>query len=185
MNGDHFLNKARNALYFGLRYPWVKRGRNVHVQWSTTMCSPHRHIVLGNDVGIGRNCTFQCDVEIGNKVLIAGAVAFVGSDDHVYDTVGTPMWNSGRGDARKTVVEDDVWIGWGAIILSGARIGRGSIIAAGAVIVGDVPSYSIMIPQKARLLRSRFTPEDAARHDEALAAQGLMGRSATPLTKLG
>jgi virginiamycin A acetyltransferase len=68
-----------------------------------------------------------------------------------------------------TVIEDDVWIGWGAIILSGARIGRGSIIAAGAVIVGDVPPYSIMVPPKARVLRSRFSPDDAARHDQALA----------------
>jgi acetyltransferase-like isoleucine patch superfamily enzyme len=175
MASDHWLNRARNLLYFGVRYPWVKHGRNVHVQWSTTMWSAHRHVIIGNDVGLGKNCTIQCDLEIGNKVLIAGAVAFVGSDDHVYNRIGTPMWDSGRGDARTTIVEDDVWIGWGSIILSGARIGRGSIIAAGSVVVGEVAPYSIMIPQKAKLLRSRFSPEESAAHDETLSAQGLFG----------
>lgn len=168
MPRDHFLNRVRNVLYFGLRYPWVRHGRNVHVQWSTRMWSPHRHIVIGDDVGIGPGCIFQCDVEIGNKVLIAGSVAFVGSDDHRFDTAGTTIWDSGRGDTRKVVVEDDVWIGHGAILLSGATIGRGSIVAAGAVIVGDVEPYSIMVPQKAQLLRKRFSPEHAALHDRAL-----------------
>jgi len=181
MPGDHFFNKARNVLYFGIRYPWVKHGTNVHVQWSTTMWSPNKHVILGNDVGIGRNCSIACDLEIGNKVLIAGAVAFVGSDDHIYDTVGTPIWDSGRGDARKTVVEDDVWIGWGAIILSGARICRGSIIGAGSVIADEVVPYSIMVPQKARVLRARFTPEQAELHDASLERQGALSRVGHPL----
>ncbi len=165
MARDHLLNRIRNVLYFGIRHPWVEHGRNVHVQWSTRMWSPHRHIVLGDDVGIGPFCTFQCDIEIGNKVLIAGNVAFVGSDDHRHDVIGKTMWDSGRGDARKVVVEDDVWIGHGAIILSGARIGRGSIIAAGAVIVGEVEPYSIMVPQKARPLRRRFSPDQVIEHE--------------------
>ena len=181
MPGDHFLNKARNVLYFGIRYPWVKHGRNVHVQWSTTIWSPHKHVIIGNDVGIGSNCTISCDLEIGNKVLIAGAVAFVGSDDHVYDTVGTPIWDSGRGDARKTIVEDDVWIGWGTIVLSGARIRRGSIIGAGSVIVGEVPAYSIMVPPKARMVRTRFTPEQAKLHDASLERHGALSDAAGPL----
>ncbi len=168
MARDHLLNRIRNVLYFRIRYPWVKHGRNVHVQWSTRMWSPHRHVVLGDEVGIGPHCTFQCDIEIGSKVLIAGNVALVGSDDHRYDVIGRAMWDSGRGDARKVVVEDDVWIGYGAIILSGARIGRGSIIAAGAVVVGDVEPYSIMVPEKARLIGRRFTPEQTADHEIAL-----------------
>jgi len=163
---DHFLNKLRNILYFGVRYPWVQHGRNVHVQWSTSMWSPHRHILIGDNVGIGSHCVFQCDIEIGNKVMIAGNVSLVGSDDHTYNVVGQDMWDSSRGDARKVVIEDDVWIGHGAIILSGARICRGSIIAAGSVIVGNVESYSIMIPEKAKLLKRRFTDEEIVRHEK-------------------
>ena len=168
MASDHLLNRLRNLLYFRIRHPWVRHGRNVHVQWSTSIWSPHRHVVIGDDVGIGPHCTLQCDLEIGSKVLIAGFVAFVGSDDHRYDQVGKAIWDSGRADTRKVVVEDDVWIGHGAIVLSGARIGRGSIVAAGSVVVGDVEPYSIIVPQKARVLRKRFTPEQEVEHERAL-----------------
>lgn len=180
---NHLLNRLRNGLYFGLRYSWVRYGRNVHVQWSTRMWSPHRHVVIGDDVGIGPGCLVQCDLEIGNKVLIAGNVAFVGSDDHVISTVGVAMWDAGRGDTKRTVVEDDVWIGHGAIIVGGARIGRGSVIAAGAVVVGEVAPYSIMIPPKAQLLRKRFSDVDVLRHDQSLIRLGLsMGSAASETT---
>lgn len=173
---NHLLNRVRNGLYFGVRYPWVKYGCNVHVQWSTRMWSPHRDVVIGDDVGIGPNCLVQCDLRIGSKVLIAGNVAFVGSDDHVITKAGVATWDAGRGDTKRTVVEDDVWIGHGAIIIGGARIGRGSVIAAGAVVVGEVAPYSIMIPPKAQLLRKRFSDADEQRHDESLSRQGLFER---------
>jgi acetyltransferase-like isoleucine patch superfamily enzyme len=132
------------------------------------MWSPHKHIVLGDDVGIGPNSVLQCDVEIGNKVLIAGNVAMVGSDDHCFTKVGVAMWDAGRGDAKKVVIEDDVWIGHGAVILSGARIGRGSIVGAGALIVGDVAPYSVMLAQKARAVRRRFTDQEIQAHEAHL-----------------
>jgi len=159
------MNRLRNLLYFGLRYPWVRHGRNVHVKWSTTMSSPHRDISIGSDVYIGPNCYFQSDIEIGSKVLIAAGVALVGADDHRFDVVGKAMWDSGRGDTRRIVVEDDVWIGHGAIVLSGTRIGRGSIVGAGAVVIGDVPAYSILTTEKARALRPRFTPLEISEHE--------------------
>jgi acetyltransferase-like isoleucine patch superfamily enzyme len=165
---DHLLNRVRNALYFGVRYPWVRRGRNVHVKWSTVMWSPHKHIVIGDNVGIGYRCVLHCDIEIGNKVMIAGHVAMIGADDHRYDVVGQAMWDSGRGDARKVIVEDDVWIGHGAIILSGSRIGRGAIVAAGSVIAGDVEPYSIVIPPKASLVRKRLAEKDLSEHERIL-----------------
>lgn len=168
MTRDHLMNRVRNALFFSVRYPWVRRGRNVHVQWSTRMWSPNRHIVIGDDVGIGGNCIIQCDLDIGNKVLIAANVAFIGSDDHRFDEIGTPMWDAGRGGSRRTVVEDDVWIGYGAIVLSGSRIGKGAIVAAGAVIAGDVEPYSVMVGYKARCLRKRFSAEEIVRHEDLL-----------------
>jgi acetyltransferase-like isoleucine patch superfamily enzyme len=132
------------------------------------MWSPHNNIVIGDNVGIGFRCLLLCDIEIGNKVLIAGHVAMVGADDHRFDVVGVAMWDAGRGDTRKVVIEDDVWIGHGAIILSGSRIGRGAIVAAGAVISGNVEPYSIMIPQKASFLRKRFTDKDSVEHEKML-----------------
>ena len=171
------LNRVRNLLLFGLRYRWIRHGRNVHCQWSTTFWSPRRHIVLGDDVGIGRYCTLLCDVEIGNKVLIAAQCAFINSDDHVYDIVGKAMLDSGRGDKYKIVVEDDVWIGHGAIILTPARIGRGAIVAAGSVVNKDVPRYAIVGGVPARVIKMRFTPEQIAEHERILVANGEMSPS--------
>jgi acetyltransferase-like isoleucine patch superfamily enzyme len=58
------------------------------------------------------------------------------------------------------VIEDDVWIGHNAMILpSCRRIGRGSVIGAGAIVTKDVPRYSIVAGNPARLIRERFTPE--------------------------
>lgn len=168
------LNEWRNFYLFRLRYPWVCRGRNVHCQLSTRFWSPRRHIVLGNDVGIGHDCLFQSDTEIGNKVMIASSVAFLNSDDHRFDVVGKAMWDSGRGDKRKIVIEDDVWIGHGAILLSPLRIGRGSIVAAGSVVVRDVPRYAIVGGVPAKLLKMRFTPAQIRRHEEILVQHGEM-----------
>lgn len=84
------------------------------------------------------------------------------------------MFAAPRGDKFQVVIEDDVWIGFGAIILSGVRIGRGSIVAAGAVVTKDVPPYSIVVPQQARVLRARFTPEEIERHEEKLRAAGII-----------
>lgn len=162
------LNHLRNFLIFKLRYPWVRRGVDIHCQWSTTFWSPHRHIVLGDHVGIGPRCTFLCDIEIGNKVLIASNVGLLGSDDHRYDIVGKAMWDSGRGDRHKIKIEDDVWIGHGAIILSPAVIGRGAIIAAGSVVNADVPRYAIAAGVPARVVKMRFTPEQISEHEAIL-----------------
>jgi len=162
------LNEIRTFLMFKVRYRWIRTGKHIHCQWSTVLWSPHRHIVLGDYVGIGSRCLFQADTEIGNKVMIACHVAFLNSDDHRYNLVGKAMWDSGRGDKYKIVVEDDVWIGHGAILLSPVRIGRGAIVAAGSVVVKDVPPYTIVGGNPAKPIKMRFTPEQIEEHDRIL-----------------
>jgi acetyltransferase-like isoleucine patch superfamily enzyme len=174
------LNTCRNWLNFRVRYRWVKHGRNTHCQLSTIFWSPRRHIVLGDDVGIGFRCLFQSDTEIGDKVLIASHVAFVNSDDHVYDSVGTCMWDAGRGDRYKIVVEDDVWIGHGAIILSPARIGRGAIVAAGSIVTRDVPSYAIVGGNPAKIIKMRFNPDEILEHEKLLGLHSASAVSHAP-----
>ena len=53
------------------------------------------------------------------------------------------------------MVEDDCWIGAGAMILDGVRIGRGCVIAAGAVVTRDMPAYSVVAGVPARVIKSR------------------------------
>ncbi|MFF2197851.1 CatB-related O-acetyltransferase [Streptomyces sp. NPDC058157] len=66
----------------------------------------------------------------------------------------------GRGD---TVVGNDVWIGYHAMVMPGVRIGHGAVIASGAVVVDDVPDYGIVGGNPARLLRTRYTDDEIAR----------------------
>jgi FkbH-like protein len=63
-------------------------------------------------------------------------------------------------DLRPPVVEDDVWLSHNTTVLpSCKRVGRGSVIGAGSVVVEDVPRYAVMLGSPARLVRYRFTPE--------------------------
>jgi chloramphenicol O-acetyltransferase type B len=168
------LNTIRNVLMFHVRHPWIKYGTNVHVQWSTAFWSPNRKIIIGNNVGIGTRCIINTDLIVGNDVLIASHVALVARDAHRYDIVGTSMFKSPRGDQYNIVIEDDVWIGVAAIILSGVRIGRGSIIAAGAVVVKDVPPYSIFVPGAGHVHLSRFSPRQIEQHEIGLRDSGVI-----------
>ncbi len=165
------LNRVRNLLIFHVRYPWVRYGRNVHCQFSTRFWSPRRRITLGNNVGIGPGCLFLSDTTVGNHVLIAASCAFLNSDDHRIDVVGKPIWDSGRGDQHEIVIEDDVWIGHGAIVLSPAWIRTGTVVGAGSLVRGTLDEYSIYAGVPARRIRARFTPEDLARHKSILAGK--------------
>lgn len=168
------LNNLRNFLLFRIKYNWVKYGKKVHCQFSTHFWSPHNYTVIGDNVGIGTDCHFLSDIEIGNKVLIASYCSFLNSDDHNYKIVGKTIWDSGRGDKYKIVISNDVWVGQGAIILSPARIGRGSIVSAGSVVVKDVPPYAIVGGVPARVISWRFNHEEIVEHERILIANGEM-----------
>nr|WP_249315569.1 CatB-related O-acetyltransferase [Bacillus sp. FJAT-49711] len=56
----------------------------------------------------------------------------------------------------KIVIEEDVWIGSSSVVLSGVRIGRGSVIGAGSIVTKDIPRYSIVAGNPARVLKKRF-----------------------------
>jgi acetyltransferase-like isoleucine patch superfamily enzyme len=75
-------------------------------------------------------------------------------------------------DDRGVVIEDDVWVGCRAMILRGARIGRGSIVAAGAVVTKPVPPYSVVGGLPARVLKRRWDVETILRHEAELYPEG-------------
>lgn len=160
--------KVRTWSYRQLKCRWLQYNGFVRLPWSVVLWSPHKHIVLGHHVQFGKGCIVECDAEIGNYVLIARNVAFVGRDDHRFDIPHVTIWESPRGDAHKVVVEDDVWIGHGAVILSGVTVGRGAIVSAGAVVADDVSPYAIVGGNPARFLKWRFTDEQKTEHDTLL-----------------
>lgn len=161
-------NRVRSLVKLDLLNPWVAHGKHVRCPMNVWFWSPHRKVKLGDYVQFGSRCSVQCDITFGNKVLVGRQVAFVGRDDHRTDLVGRTIWDSGRGDRYETVIEDDVWIGHGVIVISGVRVGRGSIIAAGAVVNRDVPRYSIAAGVPAKVVAMRFTAEQIKVHERIL-----------------
>jgi chloramphenicol O-acetyltransferase type B len=131
-------------------------------------------IVIGKNFYIGRDSFIESDVIIGDNVIIGNKVAIVGRYDHNYQQVGVPIRLSmairdpdynWRGQNILTVVEDDVWIGYGAIILAGVKIGEGSIIGAGSIVSKDVNPYSIYAGVPAVKIKNRFDKkEDLNKH---------------------
>lgn len=66
------------------------------------------------------------------------------------------------------VVEEDVWIGARVILLSGVTVGRGSIVAAGAVVTKDIPPYCIAGGVPAKVIRPKWSIEEIRSHEIAL-----------------
>lgn len=102
-------------------------------------------------------------LKIGNFVSIAHDVTFLLDTEHHTDTISsfpftTAVLHEGEESFSKgdIVVEDDVWIGYGATILSGVTIHQGAIIAAHAVVTKDVPAYAIVGGVPAKVIKYRF-----------------------------
>lgn len=152
----------------------------MNAQWRAL--NPHNEVSLTrvygafdfNKVTAGRKSyggltvwTFGCGDEgltIGNFVSIADEVKFLLGGNHHYEGVSTfPFMakyfaTAESGSKGPIVVGDDVWIGYDSTILSGVTIGQGAIVAAGSVVSKDVPPYSIVGGNPAKLIKYRFEP---------------------------
>jgi acetyltransferase-like isoleucine patch superfamily enzyme len=154
----------------------VTTGPGLHLGIGSIIDAPRR-MVVGRDVNIGKFCTIECDGKIGDYVMIANTGGLIGRFDHDHRYVGKPIAHApwignadyhGPGRGLEIIVEDDVWIGFGAIVLSGVTIGRGALIAAGSVVTSDIPPYAIAAGSPARKVGRRFTNEEIAAHEMAL-----------------
>lgn len=117
-------------------------------------------VTLGSNVQFGPDCIIDTPLTANDNVLIAGKVSFIGRNDHSFDTPGETIWHGKHNFPEPVTVGSDVWIGHGAIILSGVNIGDGSIIGAGSVVKGDVPPLTIVAGNPAEVIRKRFATED-------------------------
>jgi maltose O-acetyltransferase len=91
---------------------------------------------------------------IGNNVMMAPNVGIIAAN-HRFDRTDIPMKLQGI-EENCVIIEDDVWIGYGAYILSGVKVGKGSIIAAEVVVTRNVPDYSIVGGIPAKVIKVRY-----------------------------
>ncbi len=151
----------------------IDLGSNSTFGRGTILWAPNQ-MKIGDNVYIGKYCTLQADMIIGNDIEIANNVGLIGRYDHDYSRVGLSIKDAPwigdsdydfKGKGLKIIIDDDVWIGYGAVILSGVHINRGAIIAAGSVVTKDIPAYQIAAGNPAKIIGCRFGGEEIETHE--------------------
>ncbi|HMR87789.1 MAG TPA: CatB-related O-acetyltransferase [Saprospiraceae bacterium] len=133
----------------------------------------YKTISVGDDVFIGSGANFAASetfISIGSKVMFGPNVTIMGGN-HNTSVIGAYMYDVKvklPENDQPVIIEDDVWVGTGVIILKGVTIGKGSIIAAGSVVTKSCKPYSILGGIPAKLLKSRFTEEEINRHEQMI-----------------
>lgn len=113
-------------------------------------------VLIGADTHIQPRCQFSAykgAIEIGERVEVAPNCAFYPYNHGM--KLDTPIRNQPLYSKGGITIGDDAWLGFGAIILDGARIGRGAVIGAGSVVTGVIPDGTIAIGAPAKVCRMR------------------------------
>jgi len=112
---------------------------------------PGASIVIGDNTRIHGSCIHsQSSISIGRNCLIAGNCQIIDGSGHEL-APGTRLDVSLR--AQPIVIEDNVWLGTGVIILPGTTIGSGSVISAGSVVKGSVEKDCLMAGNPAKVVK--------------------------------
>ena len=118
-------------------------------------------MTYGGNITIGDFCSINPytilyghgNLSIGNNVLIAAHCVIIPAN-HIFSDLDSPINSQGL-TTKGIIIEDDVWIGAGCRILDGVTVGKGSIIAAGAVVNKDVEPYTIVGGVPAKIIKKR------------------------------
>ncbi len=139
----------RGQIRFG-RFVWVGDGTKIRC---------HEGVVeIGDRTVFGQECTISAyqRVRIGAQCVIADRAMFI-DFDHGTREVERPIRVQGI-YKRDTVVGSNVWIGYGACVLRGVRVGDNAIIGTNAVVTRDVPANAVVGGVPAKVLRMREAP---------------------------
>lgn len=139
--------------YFALK-PFIRQMKKVRIMEAVRVDYPYR-ISLGSNITLNEGVFLSGfgGLEIGDNVRI-GHRSSILTSEHQYDNTDVPIYQQGL-TPKPVRIADDVWIGCQATILAGTTIGKGAVIAAGAVVTKDVEPYSIVGGVPATLIKSR------------------------------
>lgn len=166
-----FLKRLKNKIISLYQLSTIPHGKGCEIRGGTS--SFIGNISFGDYVTIGVDSLFMstgAKITIGNKVLF-GPHVFIITGNHQINQIGTYITDVEHKTEKcdeDVIIEDDVWIGAGAIILKGVTIGRGSVIGAGSVVTKSTKPYSINAGNPCRFIRMRFTDEKIVEHEKIL-----------------
>lgn len=171
--------KTKNLFHRVFMEPIIRRafeqcGKNVRIANGCRFYGVE-NISLGDNVSLGVDTLImstRAKVKLGDFIMFGPNVTII-TGDHRTDILGKNMCQVTDSekrpeDDRDVVIEGDVWIGANAIILKGVTIGRGSIVAAGALVTKDVEPYSIVGGVPAKCIKMRFTSDEIEQHEKLL-----------------
>lgn len=158
-----FINKLPNSRYLSLfnkLRTWyasslmktIAKDGNTFLEEGVYLAGPGK-VTIGIGCQINENVFIQGG-KIGNHVMIAPNCSIL-TKNHCYGRTDIPMSLQGETPEEMVHIEDDVWLGRSVIVLPGVRIGKGSIVAAGAVVSKSVEPYSIVGGVPAKLIKKR------------------------------
>jgi galactoside O-acetyltransferase len=141
----------------------LKVGNGSIVHASLLFERPDAEILIGNDTFIGKsNLVAASKVSIGSNVLISWGVTIVDHNSHsiryAQRAEDVADWRVGKKDWSNVAIKpvqigDKSWIGFNAMILKGVTIGEGAIVGAGSVVTKDVPAWTIVGGNPAKVIR--------------------------------
>lgn len=148
-------------------------GKNVYLRPLSSDFKGLWNLSIGDYTSIPKGSVFYCTeapLTIGNKVIFGPHPTII-TGDHRIDVIGKYIIDSHEKlpeNDSPVIIEDDVWTGANITILKGVTIGKGSVIAAGAVVNKSCPPYSIIGGVPAKVLKFRFTIDEVLEHEKKL-----------------
>lgn len=148
---SYFINRSI------LKLLGVKIGKNLKTLPITTIENP-KNIQIGDNAWISKNVALYANsgIIIGDDVIIAKDVSII-SGDHGHSDKSKKINQQGmRKDAQPIIIGNDVWIGEKAVILKMVKVGDGCVIGAGSIVTKDVPPYSVVAGNPAKIIKQRM-----------------------------
>jgi acetyltransferase-like isoleucine patch superfamily enzyme len=136
----------------------VHLGQGVHIYRGTIIeVGAGGRVIIGDNTHIQAGCHlkgFLRDLRIGANVQLAPHCGLSPYEHTIRDTT-RPILSQGIESKGDIVIEDDVWLGLGVIVLDGVTIGHGAVIGAGAVVTKSIPPFAVAVGVPARVIRWR------------------------------
>lgn len=153
---NFFINKIpnysfRNFYYKKIMGITILKGSSIHMNvFIEGSCFGKKRLIIKENTSIGRASYLDCrgTIEIGENVSISPNVRLITAEHEINSKEFKYI-------SKKIIIEDYVWIGTGALILPGVKLGKGSVIAAGSVVTKDVEEFSVVGGVPAKFIKKR------------------------------